>query len=171
MNQRRQHPGSIRLPAGWSRALIAFSLLLLISLAGGHPAQAAGLEVRDVNLEACAQDDPGNQPQLKRPSGAACWVLRGTVINPSSRPVVDTDVFAVVVDASGEPALPNRSRVGSIGDVPSGPSTFALRLAIPAGTPGPFSVRSVKARGFSAPVRSRATGTDDRLPLELDVQG
>ncbi|MEB3332624.1 MAG: hypothetical protein VKI83_09050 [Synechococcaceae cyanobacterium] len=153
------------------RSLIGVALLLLFTLGAGHPVQAAGLAVSDVTLEACGQNDPGNQPQLKRPAGAACWVLRGMVTNSSSRPVVDTDVFAVVVDASGEPALPNRSRVGSIGDVAPGRSPFALRLAIPAGTPGPFSVRSVKARGFSAPVRSRGSAADDRLPLELEVQG
>lgn len=154
-----------------SQGLIAFALALLITVAGAAPALAASLMVRDVSLEACAQADPGNQPTLKRPSGAACWVLRGTVINGTPRPVVDTDVFAVVVDASGEPALPNRSRVGSIGDVPPGTSSFALRLAIPAGTPGPFSVRSVKARGFSAPVRTRAGDADDLLPLEREVAG
>ena len=52
-------------------------------------------------------------------------------------------------DASGEPVLQNRSRVGSIGDVPPGESGFALRLAVPAGTPGPFRFTNVKARGFT----------------------
>jgi hypothetical protein len=71
-----------------------------------------------------------------------------------------------LLDASGEPVLPNRSRVGSIGDVPPGRSTFALRLAIPAGTPGPFSIRNARARGFSAPVRTRAAAGEELLPLE-----
>jgi hypothetical protein len=83
--------------------------------------------------------------------------------------VVDTDVFAQILDASGEPVLQNRSRVGSIGDVPPGSSSFALRLAVPAGTPGPFSFTNVKARGFSAPVRTRAGEFDDLLPLEQAV--
>jgi hypothetical protein len=80
--------------------------------------------------------------------------------------VVDTDVFALILDASGEPVLPNRSRVGSIGDVPPGRSEFALRLAVPAGTPGPFQVSKVKARGFAAPVRTRAGPDEEKLPLE-----
>jgi len=37
---------------------------------------------------------------------------------------------------------------------------------VPAGTPGPLSLRNVKARGFSAPVRSRAGADDELLPLE-----
>jgi hypothetical protein len=88
------------------------------------------------------------------------------VTNPSKRTVVDTDVFALIVDSSGEPVLQNRSRVGSIGDVPPGDSAFALRLAVPAGTPGPISCKNVKARGFKAPVRKRAGADDELLPLE-----
>jgi hypothetical protein len=83
--------------------------------------------------------------------------------------VVDTDVFALILDASGEPVLPNRSRVGSIGDVPPGRSEFALRLAVPAGTPGPFQVSKVRARGFSAPVRMRAGPDEEKLPLEEEL--
>jgi hypothetical protein len=37
---------------------------------------------------------------------------------------------------------------------------------VPAGTPGPLGTRSVKARGFSAPVRTRAGADDELLPLE-----
>lgn len=80
--------------------------------------------------------------------------------------VVDTDVFALILDASGEPVLPNRTRVGSIGDVPPGDSSFALRMAVPVGTPGPLVVRNARARGFSAPVRRRAGSDDELLPLE-----
>lgn len=143
-------------------------LLLMLGLQVA-PAFAANLSVSQVSLEPCPPDDIGAQPQLRRPSGASCYVLRGTVNNVGRKPVVDTDVFAQILDASGEPVLQNRSRVGSIGDVPPGESSFALRLAVPAGTPGPFSFSNVKARGFSAPVRTRAGEFDDLLPLEQAV--
>jgi hypothetical protein len=96
--------------------------------------------------------------------------LRGEVINSGSKPVVDTDVFAQILDASGEPVLQNRTRVGSIGDVPPGSSPFALRLAVPAGTPGPLKVSNAKAKGFNAPVRARASADElDLLPLEQEL--
>jgi hypothetical protein len=88
------------------------------------------------------------------------------VRNNGARAVVDTDLFALILDASGEPVLPNRTRVGSIGDVPPGSTPFALRLAVPAGTPGPLQARNVRARGFSAPVRRRAGEGEELLPLE-----
>jgi hypothetical protein len=143
--------------------------LLLTAPLGAAPAWAADLLVSDVRLEPCPAEDAGSQPELRRPTGASCYALRGRVTNPGRQPVVDTDVFALILDSSGEPVLPNRSRVGSIGDVPPGDSEFALRLAVPAGTPGPFEVRNPRARGFKAPVRSRAAEGEELLPLEEAV--
>jgi len=141
----------------------AFLTALLLVPAG---AWASDLVVREIRLDPCPEADVGAQPEQKRPSGASCYALRGEVVNPGKRPVVDTDVFAQILDSSGEPVLQNRSRVGSIGDVPPGISPFALRLSVPAGTPGPLKVSHAKARGFSAPVRTRAGADDELLPLE-----
>ena len=155
--------------SGFGRALAGMALALLVLMGSVPGAWAAGLTVHDVSLDPCPAEDIGAQPQLKRPSGASCFVLRGSVENPGRKTIFDTDVFAQILDASGEPVLQNRARVGSIGDVEQGSSTFALRLAVPAGTPGPFTFSNVKARGFSAPVRSRAGEFDDLLPLEQAV--
>ncbi|WP_231605313.1 hypothetical protein [Synechococcus sp. CBW1006] len=160
------------LAASWETSLrvlrhaLVVGLLLGSLLGGVAPALAAELGVREVVLEPCPRSDVGAQPEQGRSGTASCYALRGVVANPSRRAVVDTDVYAVILDASGEPVLQNRTRVGSIGDVPPGDSAFALRLAVPAGTPGPLQVRHVKARGFSAPVRRRAGENDELLPLE-----
>lgn len=147
---------------------MAMAALLLMGLCLFPSAAFAGeLKVEGIRLEPCPSSDAGNQPG--RSSVASCYALRGEVINPTSHPVVDTDLFAVILDSSGEPVLPNRTRVGSIGDVPPGRSSFALRLAVPAGTPGPFRVGQVKARGFNAPVRTRAGADVEQLPLEQDL--
>ena len=145
-------------------------LVLLLSVVIVSPAWAADLKLSGVSLDPCGLDDPGNQPDFARPMGASCFVLSGMVDNPARRAVVDTDVFARILDASGEPVLQNRTRVGSIGDVEPGIHPFALRLAVPAGTPGPFDVRNARARGFTAPVRSRAGVEDELLPLEQSIQ-
>ena len=146
--------------------LVLASLVAALLLLAPPSAWAADLQVSEVSLEPCPTEDVGAQPELRRPAGASCYALRGTVLNLGRKPVVDTDVFALIVDSSGEPVLQNRTRVGSIGDVPPGSSSFALRLAVPAGTPGPLSFRNVKARGFSAPVRTRAGEDDELMPLE-----
>jgi hypothetical protein len=150
----------------WSAVVSAVALL-----AAPRATWAAQLSVGGVSLEPCPQTDVASQPELRRPAEASCYALRGQVNNPGRKTVVDTDVFALILDASGEPVLQNRSRVGSIGDVPPGSSDFALRVSVPAGTPGPLSFRQVKARGFNAPVRSRAGAGDDLLPLEQELAG
>ncbi|MEB3156701.1 MAG: hypothetical protein VKO26_04605 [Cyanobacteriota bacterium] len=144
------------------------AITLLFSLVGAPQASwAAELRVEDVQLSPCPLADAGRQPEGR--TVASCWALRGEVVNSTGRPVVDADLFAVILDSSGEPVLPNRARVGSLGDVPPGRSPFAVRLAVPAGTPGPFRVGQVKARGFHSPVRTRAGEDDERLPLERDM--
>ena len=161
-------PGPLALARNPLAALWLVVLLLcpLGMLAFPAEAVAADLQVHAVSLSPCPAEDVAAQPTSGRPVGASCWALRGEVENPGSRTVVDTDVFARILDASGEPVLQNRSRIGSIGDVPPGSSSFALRLAVPSGTPGPLQVSHVKAKGFSAPVRSRAGADDELLPLE-----
>lgn len=156
---------------GWQNRILALLLCFGLLLAAPPPVWAIDLQVSEISLEPCPASDSGSQSGRKRPGGASCFALRGVVTNPGSKPVVDTDVFAVIVDPSGEPVLPNRSRVGSIGDVPPGRSPFALRLAVPAGTPGPFEVRQVKARGFRSPVRTRAGAGEELLPLEEALSG
>jgi hypothetical protein len=156
---------------GWQNRILALLLCFGLLLVAPPPVWAIDLQVSEISLEPCPASDSGSQSGRKRPGGASCFALRGVVTNPGSKPVVDTDVFAVIVDPSGEPVLPNRSRVGSIGDVPPGRSPFALRLAVPAGTPGPFQVRQVKARGFRSPVRTRAGAGEELLPLEEALAG
>ena len=154
------------------------SILIAVCLLISAPVLAAELRLSDVALAPCDANDPGAQPgqaqgntrnNITSPEGASCYVLSGTVENPSKRAVVDTDVYARILDRSGEPVLQNRTRVGSIGDVEPGSQSFALRLAVPKGTPGPFDVKNPRARGFNAPVRSRANDDDELLPLEQNV--
>ena len=144
--------------------------LVVLALCLPQPLWAAELSVSDLQLTPCPEGDAGAQPDLKRPVGASCYALRGVVHNPGKRAVVDADLFAQIFDRGGEPALQNRTRVGSLGDVPPGDSPFALRLSIPAGTPEPLSVAKARARGFAAPVRTRAGADDELLPLELELR-
>ena len=153
------------------------SLLFAAVLLMAQPAWAADLRLTSVTLAPCDASDPGSQPtasamqrsNITSPEGASCYVLSGNVSNPGRSPVVDTDVYARILDRSGEPVLQNRTRVGSIGDVMPGDHPFALRLAVPTGTPGPFEVKNPRARGFNAPVRSRAGDDEELLPLEQGV--
>ena len=86
--------------------VISLPLLLVLAL----PCDAAELQLSGIRLDPCGEQDPGNQPDLSRPMGASCYVLTGEVENRGRNSVVDTDVYARILDASGEPVLPNRTR-------------------------------------------------------------
>ena len=153
------------------RRFLSFLISLPLLLGLALPCDAAELQLSGIRLDPCGEQDPGNQPDLSRPMGASCYVLTGEVENRGRNSVGDTDVYARILDASGEPVLPNRTRVGSIGDVNPGHSPFALRISVPAGTPGPFEIKNARARGFKAPVRTRVDADDDELlPLERAIQ-
>lgn len=134
--------------AKWLARLLA--LIVIGALVLPAPAWAADLQVSELSIEPCPAEDIGAQPELRRPAGASCYALRGSVVNPTRKTVVDTDVFALIVDSSGEPVLQNRTRVGSIGDVPPGTSAFALRLSVPAGTLD-RSASAMSRQGFQCP--------------------
>ncbi|MEN9233610.1 MAG: hypothetical protein Q6J44_08320 [Gloeomargarita sp. DG02_4_bins_56] len=84
---------------------------------------------------------------------ARCYWLSGQAENPTNKTVYDADVFGRIYDANGEPALPNRGRVGTIAEIPPGVSEFHLPLMVPAEQPAPLQLSQFKAMGFSAQVR------------------
>ena len=49
--------------------------------------------------------------------------------------------------------MQNRTRLGSIEEVPVGISDFALRISVPANQPTPLKLKQFKAAGFSGTVR------------------
>ncbi|ACK71727.1 hypothetical protein PCC7424_3328 [Gloeothece citriformis PCC 7424] len=84
---------------------------------------------------------------------ASCYLITGKAKNPSGKPVYDADVFGRIYDANGEPVLQNRTRVGSIAEVPPGVSNFEVRISVPANQPTPLQLEQFKATGFTGSVR------------------
>jgi len=54
--------------------------------------------------------------------------------------------------------MQNRTRLGSITEVPPGVSDFELRISVPANQPTPPKLKQFKAAGFSAQVRRALVG-------------
>ena len=81
---------------------------------------------------------------------------------PAARPIKlivpfatggSADVFGRIYDANGEPVLQNRTRVGSISEIPPGVSDFAIRISVAAEQPTPLKLEQFKASGFVGKVR------------------
>ncbi len=84
---------------------------------------------------------------------ADCYLITGTAINKSGKPVVNADIFGRVYDANRNPVMQNRTRLGSIDEVPPGESEFELRITVPSNLSPPLQLEQFKASGFTGRVR------------------
>jgi hypothetical protein len=79
--------------------------------------------------------------------------VTGKAVNNSGKQVVNADIFGRIYDANGNSVLQNRTRLGSIDEVPPGVSDFELRITVPANQPTPLQLKQFKAAGFTGKVR------------------
>lgn len=84
---------------------------------------------------------------------ANCFLINGKAENTTGKPVVDADVYGRVYDANNNPVMENRTRLGSIDQVPPGTSEFELRISVAEDLPTPLKLEQFKASGFSGKVR------------------
>ncbi|MFM2063146.1 MAG: hypothetical protein RLZZ507_2816 [Cyanobacteriota bacterium] len=86
-------------------------------------------------------------------ASANCFIVTGKAENGTYKTVYDADIFGRIYDANNDPILQNRTRLGSIPEVPPGVSDFELRITVPANQPTPLQLKQFKASGFSSQVR------------------
>lgn len=84
---------------------------------------------------------------------ANCFIVTGKAENLSGKPIVNADIFGRIYDANDNPVMQNRTRLGSIEEVPPGVSDFELRISVPANQATPLKLKQFKAAGFTGTVR------------------
>ncbi len=84
---------------------------------------------------------------------ASCFIVSGKAENNTNKTVYDADIFGRIYDANNNPTMQNRTRLGSIEQVPPGVSDFEFRISVPANQPLPLKLKQFKAAGFSAQIR------------------
>ncbi|MGI0486999.1 hypothetical protein ACN4EK_16280 [Pantanalinema rosaneae CENA516] len=84
---------------------------------------------------------------------ANCFIVTGKAENGSGKPVMNADIFGRIYDANNDSVMQNRTRLGSIDEVPPGISDFELRISVPANQPTPLQLKQFKAAGFTGKVR------------------
>lgn len=84
---------------------------------------------------------------------ATCFLIYGKAINKTGKPIVNADVFGRLYDANHNSVMENRTRLGSIDEVPPGTSEFEIRVSVPASLPLPLQLEQFKASGFTGKVR------------------
>lgn len=84
---------------------------------------------------------------------ANCFMVTGKANNTSGKYVYNADVFGRIYDANDNSVMENRTRVGTIEEVPPGVSDFELRISVAANQPTPLKLEQFKAAGFTGKVR------------------
>ncbi|MDJ0597473.1 MAG: hypothetical protein QNJ37_01305 [Crocosphaera sp.] len=130
------------------------SIFSLFTSLWSQPALAlTNINLFDVSYKDCPPElAEGNVTSGGSSLPADCYIITGKAKNTSGKTVYDADVFGRILDANNEPALQNRSRVGSIAEVPPGVSEFEVRITVPANQPTPLKLKKFKASGFTTKV-------------------
>lgn len=127
-----------------------FALTLVVT----PPAQAmTQIELKDLTYSTCPEEVGEGMVAAGSLQKANCYLITGTAVNRSGKPVLNADVFGRIYDANNNPAMMNRTRLGAIDEVPPGESPFELRVSVAANQPEPLKLEQFKASGFTGRVR------------------
>jgi hypothetical protein len=116
------------------------------------------IKLSDLTYEDCPPEMQGMVTSGGAARAATCYMIKGKAKNPSGKPVYDADVYGRIYDANNNPVMQNRTRVGSIDEVPPGESEFAVRVSVPSSQPTPLQLEQFKASGFTGRVQPRFEG-------------
>lgn len=139
------------------RALIGIVITGLILLSSWLIAPTAtaitSIQLSNISYKDCPPDLAEGNVTSGSSLPANCFIVTGKAKNTTGKTLYDADVFGRIYDANGEPAMQNRTRLGSIAEVPPGVSDFEVRISVPANQPTPLKLEQFKASGFTGSVR------------------
>ena len=140
---------------GWL-ATVAVSCLFWVVSWVYTPAALAltPIQLSDLSYHECPPEMAKGTVSPGGSSAAAhCFLVTGKAENKSGKLVVNADIFGRIYDANNNSVMENRTRLGSIDEVPPGVSDFELRITVPANQPTPLQLKQFKASGFTGKVR------------------
>lgn len=136
-------------------AVLVLSCLLSLATWLMPPAAVALTQIKlfDLSYEECPSELSDGAVTSGGSTSANCFIVTGKAKNDSGKPVLNADIFGRIYDANNNPVMQNRTRLGSIEEVPPGVSDFQLRISVAANQPTPLKLEQFKAAGFTGKVR------------------
>ncbi|WP_193196303.1 biotin carboxylase [Nostoc sp. MG11] len=129
-------------------------LITFLSWVITPPAQAlTQIKLSDISYKECPPELAQGAVISSGSASANCFIVIGKAENGTNKTVYDADIFGRIYDANNDSVMQNRTRLGSIAEVPPGTSDFELRISVPANQPLPLKLKQFKAAGFSGQVR------------------
>ncbi|MBD2437766.1 biotin carboxylase [Nostoc sp. FACHB-110] len=138
-----------------TQIILTCCFILLISWVFIPTAEAlTQIKLSDISYKDCPPElAKGAVTSGGSAAAANCFIVTGKAENGTYKTVYDADIYGRIYDANNDPVLQNRTRLGSIAEVPPGTSDFELRISVPANQPLPLQLKQFKASGFSSQVR------------------
>jgi hypothetical protein len=134
--------------------LFATCAIAILSLVFTPPAWAlTQIKLSDLSYRECPAEMAEGTVTSGSSMEANCFLISGKAENTSGKPVVNADIFGRIYDADENPVMQNRTRLGSIEEVPPGISDFQLRISVAANQRTPLQLKQFKATGFTGVVR------------------
>jgi hypothetical protein len=135
--------------------VVALTMLLGIISWVYTPSASALTQIKltDVGYKECPPELATGAVTSGATGAANCFIVTGKAENNSGKSVFDADVFGRIYDANNDSVMQNRTRLGSITEIPAGVSEFNMRISVPANQPLPLQLKQFKAAGFSGQVR------------------
>jgi hypothetical protein len=135
--------------------VVALTMLLGIISWVYTPSASALTQIKltDVGYKECPPELAQGAVTSGTTNAANCFIVTGKAENNSGKFVFDADVFGRIYDANNDSVMQNRTRLGSIAEIPAGVSEFNMRISVPANQPLPLQLKQFKAAGFSGQVR------------------
>ena len=135
-------------------AIAAVSLFWLTSWILAPTANAlVPIQLSDLSYRDCPPELGTGFVTSGSSQAANCYLVTGKAENKSNKTVYEANIYGRIYDANNNPVMQNRTRLGSIEEVPPGTSDFELRISVAANQPTPLKLKQFKASGFSGRVR------------------
>ncbi|WP_225225609.1 biotin carboxylase [Komarekiella delphini-convector] len=140
--------------SGLIKVVFISCLITFLSWVITPPAQAlTQIKLSDISYKECPPELAQGAVISSGSASANCFIVIGKAENGTNKTVYDADIFGRIYDANNDSVMQNRTRLGSIAEVPPGISDFELRISVPANQPLPLKLKQFKAAGFSGQVR------------------
>lgn len=88
------------------------------------------IKLFDVSYKDCPPELAEGAVISSGSAAANCFIVTGKAENGTYKKVYDADIFGRIYDANNNPVMQNRTRLGSITEVPPGVSDFELRISV-----------------------------------------
>ncbi|NET40869.1 hypothetical protein [Okeania sp. SIO2B3] len=134
--------------------IIISTLIAIVAWLWNSPALAAiPVQLYDLEYKECPASLEKGMISSGSSMTANCFIIGGKAKNASDKTLYDADVYGRIYDADNNNVMQNRTRLGSIEEVPPGVTDFEIRVSIPANLPTPLKLKQFKSSGFSHKVR------------------